>query len=96
MTEATSRNPKRLLQLYITGSLTVLLACLVCAALVFSGTFIRKETERSKVFEGQLRHFFEFHYQSMTEEMWTRTYESISMRVSQIAKQLGVRSIHSI
>lgn len=84
-----SRDPKTLLNLYITGSLGVLLACLCGASFIFSATFLKKEEQRANLFGAQLVHFFEFKYRLMAEDMWTKNYEAIAMHVDQIAQQLG-------
>lgn len=82
-------DPKSLFRYYSWGSLGVLLICLSSAAMLFSLAYNEKERQRAKTYEGQLKHFFLFHYRPMTEEMWTKSYEAIGVHVAEIAKQLG-------
>ena len=85
----TENNPKNLIGLFVTGSLAVLLICLCGTALTFSMTFLKKEKERAAISLDQLSHSFDFQYRLMTEEVFTKNYEAISLRLSGIAKQLG-------
>ena len=86
-------NPKKssrqYLDIFIYGSLIVLLVCLVVTAFIFSANYLSKEKTRSEISRQQLIHFFDFQYRPMTEEMWTQNYEAISLRVRSIAQQLG-------
>ena len=95
MRRTTRRNPRALLKLYSTGSFAVLLLCLVTLSVSLSMTYLKREEARSKIFQGQLQQFFEFHYRTTTEQMWTANYEAIGMRVSEIANQLGGARFHT-
>ncbi len=79
------------LKIYIYGSFTVLLLCMILAATMFSFQYIVHERERAGIFTRQVNHFFEFEYHAMSEECWTKNYESVITRVIQIAHHLGSR-----
>lgn len=83
------KDPRVPLRNYIWGSFIVLLACLLSTAIVLSNAYLNREKERASIYQGQLKQFFAFNYRLMTEEMWTKSYESIAGRVGEIAKQLG-------
>jgi len=81
--------PRKLLSLYQVGSFLVLLICLLGASIFLAQSYIKKERERSEIYAEQLKYFFEYQYRTISEEMWTQNYESISVHVADIAKQLG-------
>ena len=83
------KDPKAMLGLFITGSLGILLLCLCGSAAIFSVTFLKKEEQRATISTKQLTSSFAFNYRAMTEEMWTKNYDAIAKRVSDIAKQFG-------
>lgn len=86
-----TRRPRssNLLQMFTAGSLGILVACLLIAAWSFSRTFVAREQERRAIAFDQLNHFFAFQYRSIAEEMWTRNFESIGIRVAAIGRDFG-------
>lgn len=81
----------RSLRLYsfVYGSSLILFLCLVIGAYVFSETYLKKEQARASDSAELITRFFESHHQGITEELSTKTYESIAIRVAEIAKKLG-------
>jgi signal transduction histidine kinase/CheY-like chemotaxis protein len=79
----------KLLSVFVYGSLSVLLICLLVTAAILSNNFIHKEQRRAEISRDQLGHFFDFQYRALSEEMWTKNYEGINLRIGTIAKQLG-------
>lgn len=93
--------PKRwsqrgLLRGFIYGSLGILLLCLFVAAFIFSETYLKKEQARESDSAELISHFFDSHYRGIREEMWTRSYDAIHIRIAEIAKQLGHASYDMI
>lgn len=86
---ARRRDPRALLQGFVYGSLVVLLLCLCAAALCFSSSYLAQERARADISRRQLSQFFDFENRAISEEMWTRNYEAIRMRVANIARQIG-------
>ena len=83
------KDPKRLVSAFIIGSLTVILICLSVTAGIFTYSFIVKETQRIEIAQRQVLQFFQFQHTIIAEEMWTRSLESIGVRIAGIASQLG-------
>ncbi|MBI4371050.1 MAG: HAMP domain-containing histidine kinase [Elusimicrobia bacterium] len=86
---APRRDPRALLYGFIYGSLVVLLVCLCAAALWFSSAYLAQERARADISSQQLSQFFDFENRAISEEMWTRNYEAIRLRVGNIARQIG-------
>ena len=84
-----SDDPSALLRLFITGSLAALLLSLGTAAIVLSSIFVKKEQHRAQLALEQLGQSIEAQYRSIAEEMWTGNYESIGLRVHEIARHHG-------
>jgi signal transduction histidine kinase len=82
-------DPRALLRIYQWGTFCVLMLGLIMVSLICAIFVAKKESQRAQIFEGQIEEFFAFHYRSISEEMWTRNFDSIRLRVSQIARQLG-------
>lgn len=82
-------NARGLLHTFVYGSLLVLLLCLCATALIFSATYLKKERSRADISSRQLMSFFDFQYRAIAEEMWTRNYEAINLRVAEMSRQLG-------
>lgn len=82
-------DPKKLLNLFTTGSLVVVLVCACVLAVIFSASSIKKEREREVISTQQINSFFSLQYRTFAEEMWTQSYESIDMRAHEIANQFG-------
>ncbi|MBI4402866.1 MAG: hybrid sensor histidine kinase/response regulator [Deltaproteobacteria bacterium] len=83
------KKPKNLLVRFIGGSLIILFICVGSAALLFAISFSKKEAQRASISLQQVRHFFDFHYASLSEEMWAKSYDTIPARVARIAKEIG-------
>jgi signal transduction histidine kinase len=83
------QSPRALLRLYIIGSLGMLLLSLGLTALVLSSIFVQKEQHRSELALEQLGQAIEAQYRSIAEESWVGSYESIAIRVKDIARQHG-------
>ena len=83
------KKPGTLLHQFLYGSLGLLLACLCISAYVLCTTSLKKERERVRISDTQLSTFFDYQYRPIVEEMWTKNYEAIDLRVSGIAQQLG-------
>lgn len=83
------RSPRALLRLYVIGSLGTLLLSLGLASLVLASIFVKKEQHRSELALEQLGQSIEAQYRSIAEEIWVGSYESIAMRVKDIARQHG-------
>lgn len=78
-----------LIKIFIGGSLLIILLGLSSAALLFAYSFLNKEQARAEISREQLAHFFGFYRTAMSEDMSGRLYDSISDRVSKIARQMG-------
>ena len=83
------REQKNLLAAFIGGSLVVILICLTVTSLLFAYFFITKERQRAQISRGQVAHFFNFQYSNMAEEMWTKNFEAIGIRIGVIAREMG-------
>ena len=83
------KKPTILLNIYNILSLFVLIVCLLGTAFIYTFGYLKEEKQRANISLQQLEHFFVFQYRAMAEELWTGNYESISMRVSEIAKKFG-------
>lgn len=82
-------SPAMLLSLYNILSLFVLMSCIVIMVFINTLGYLKEERQRADISFQQLKHFFDFQYRATAEELWTRNYEAISMRVSEIAKKFG-------
>ena len=60
--------------------------------LSLSFDFLGKERERAKSSTQMLFHFFEYELSSITKEMFTANYESISWRVAKVSRSVGAQS----
>lgn len=67
----------------------MLLLTLGLAALVLSSIFVQKEQHRSELALEQLGQAIEAQYRAIAEETWVGSYESIAIRVKDIARQHG-------
>lgn len=83
------KEQSNLLTAFIGGSLIVILLCLTVTSLLFASFFIKKERQRAHISRGQVAHFFSFQYGTMAEQMWTKNWESIGLRIGFIAKEMG-------
>ena len=84
-----SKASSSLLCMFVYGSMVLLLICLGAASVYFSNAFLQKEKLRAQNYTDMLAHSFELQYSPMTEEMWTGSYESIRLRVEDIASHLS-------
>ena len=73
---------------FFIGSLVVILLVLALIAGYFTNNYIKKEKERAGLSQQQLLHFFDMKYRSMSEEMWTKSYEAIDNDVSAIVNEI--------
>jgi len=83
------KNPTLLLNTYNILSLLILICCIVVIACIYTVSYVREEKVRANISLQQLQHFFDFQYRAISEELWTENYDSISMRVNDIAKRFG-------
>jgi len=84
-----SHNKSDLLRHFIIGSLIVILLCVTVASSVMALAFLKKENQRAATSREQVLHFFKFHYSQMAEELYTKSYEGIHLRVASIAQEVG-------
>ena len=77
------------LRAFVAGSLLLLLFCLALVCSFYTYTYVQKEKLRAKIALDQVSHFFEFHHENMSEEMWNGRFDAIGRRVALIARQLG-------
>ena len=80
---------KHFLHLFTYGSIVVLLASIVGALSYFSYSYLGLEERRAKVLKSHLVTFFGHQQSSLSEETFTRNYESVAERVGDISKKLG-------
>ena len=84
-----SINPKKPLNQFIYGSVLLLFVGMFVAAFVFSETYLQKEQARETDSAQLIVRFFDSQRRGITDEMFTRRYDAIHLRIEGIAEQLG-------
>lgn len=73
---------------FFVSSLVFVLVMIASLAAYFSNEYIDKELERGQLFQQQLTSFFAMKSRSMSEQMWTGSYEAIDKDVYNITAQV--------
>ena len=89
LTLMTRQNPQRLLIAFVMGSLSILLLCLLAGAFIFSGMFLRKEDQRATIAKKQLQDAITYQYRYISEETWTKNWDAIAYRLTEVSRQFG-------
>lgn len=86
-----ANQPRKLLARFVAGSLVVIFVSLLSVSLWFAAQHVKQEQSRAALAQRQILGFFENQYESLAEEMWTGSFDSMEKRVADIASQLGTK-----
>ncbi len=78
-----------MIEYYSYALIALLFISLITGALFFSNMHVEQEKQREEIAKAQLIKAIDLQYRFMGEEFWSQNYESIFLRVQDIAKSIG-------